>query len=175
MGDEWRSDGSVLEAISLFFGGRHSLLRSWLDFIVMLTPRSKTGLNFLQNLGVVPMKFSNWFVSVTPKKAQVKVRWWQREGLFWFRCSLAAVGCGLSVVEGERLDVTPAAVAHSDGPSVPRFMWNHFPSRGSHPTHREILIYQLPQSALVCQREASPMERGPEFPRTPNSDDSGTL
>lgn len=114
-------------------------------------------------------------LSVSPKKAQMKGRWFQREGLVWVRSSLAAVGCGLSVVEGERLDVTPAAVAHSDGPSAPRFMWNHFPSTGSLPTHRVILINQLPQSALVCQREASPMERGPEFPRTPCSDDSGTL
>lgn len=29
------SDGSVLERISLFFGGRHSLLRSWLDFMLI--------------------------------------------------------------------------------------------------------------------------------------------
>lgn len=28
------SDGNVLEGISLFFGGRHSLLRSWLDFML---------------------------------------------------------------------------------------------------------------------------------------------
>lgn len=41
VGDECRSDGSVLEGISLFFGGRHSLLRSWLDFILMSAPLSK--------------------------------------------------------------------------------------------------------------------------------------
>lgn len=105
----------------------------------------------------------------------MKGRWLQREGLVWLRCFSAAVGCGLSVVEAERLDVTPAAVAHSDGPSAPRFMWNHFPLTGSLPMHREILIYQLPQSALVCQQEVSPMERGPEFPRTPYSDDTGTI
>lgn len=28
------SDGNVHEGISLFFGGRHSLLRSWLDFML---------------------------------------------------------------------------------------------------------------------------------------------
>lgn len=38
VGDECLSDGSVLEGISLFFGGRHSLLRSWLDFILMSPP-----------------------------------------------------------------------------------------------------------------------------------------
>lgn len=30
------SDGNVLAGISLFFGGRHSLLRSWLDFMLIL-------------------------------------------------------------------------------------------------------------------------------------------
>lgn len=29
------SDGNVLAGISLFFGGRHSLLRSWLDFMLI--------------------------------------------------------------------------------------------------------------------------------------------
>lgn len=33
MGERF-SDGNVLEGISLFFGGRHSLLRSWLDFML---------------------------------------------------------------------------------------------------------------------------------------------
>lgn len=150
MGDEWRSEGSVLEGISRFFGGRHSLLRSWLDFILMPPPTFQTVIQFLSGVfRLVGVR------SVAPRKAQVKGR-----GLAWLRCCLAAVGCGLSVLDGERQDVTPAAVAHSDGPSAPRFMWNHFPSVGSLPTHREILIYQLPQSALVCQQEASPMEKG---------------
>lgn len=35
MGERF-SDGNVLEGISLFFGGRHSLLRSWLDFMLTL-------------------------------------------------------------------------------------------------------------------------------------------
>lgn len=48
VGDECRSDGNVLEGISLFFGGRHSLLRSWLDFILMLAPLSKAQFNFFQ-------------------------------------------------------------------------------------------------------------------------------
>lgn len=34
-GAERISDGSVQEGISLFFGGKHSLLRSWLDFILV--------------------------------------------------------------------------------------------------------------------------------------------
>lgn len=34
VGDRF-SDGNVLEGISLFLGGRHSLLRSWLDFMLI--------------------------------------------------------------------------------------------------------------------------------------------
>lgn len=47
VGDECRSDGSVLEGISLFFGGRHSLLRSWLDFILMSPPTFQRVIRFL--------------------------------------------------------------------------------------------------------------------------------
>lgn len=60
----------------------------------------------------------------------------QRERLVcWFLGnSLATVGG--SVVEGEDHDVTPAVVADGDGgPSASVFMWNHFPSKGSLPTH----------------------------------------
>lgn len=53
---------------------------------------------------------------------------------------LVTVGCSKTVVGGEPHDITPAAAAENDGgPSASIFMWNHFTSKGSLPTHREIL------------------------------------
>lgn len=41
------SEANVLDGISLFFGGRHSLLRSWLDFMLVSTPCTVLQLPFL--------------------------------------------------------------------------------------------------------------------------------
>lgn len=41
------SDANVLEGSSLFFGGKHSLLRSWFDFMLTLPHVSLTYFRYL--------------------------------------------------------------------------------------------------------------------------------